>query len=403
MNADLFTPEKYAANRLPLAQASALPWWCYVAPEWYEREKETIFKGPDSEWLCVGRVDQVPNAGDFYTLTLLGQPLIVVRDKDGRVNVLSAVCRHRGAVITEGEGRCRQFMCPYHNWTYALDGALINTPGIPPPMEGSEGFDRAHYGLEAPRTDFWAGFIFVTFNPHPRPLAQALGTLPAFLANYHLEDMRFTHRDIYEVDCNWKVWLENAFENYHVPTIHRKHTDPTKPQNWVFEPTDGAWEAMYSKRSIVAYAGLPVLPNLSEKEAGGLYHIWVKPSLQIVLTSSSMKYRQYLPEGPEKLRLIENWTFPQTTIGLPDFAATVGPGYYHKYSEIIREDLRISPNVQRGLRSQAYQPGRYSLEEYIVHRISNYVLDRVVGPGEPAQRAEREPAHRGVTSVAANS
>jgi len=166
-------------------------------------------------------------------------------------------------------------------------------------------------------TEFWAGFIFVTFNPKPRPLMQSLGSLPEFLQNYKLEDMQFTHRDIYEVDCNWKVWLENAFENYHVPTIHRKHIDPTKPQNWQFEKTDGAWEAMYSQRSIVAYSGLPALPNLSAKEAGGLYHIWVKPSLQIVLTSSSMKYRQYLPEGPEKLRLIENWTFPKTTIERP--------------------------------------------------------------------------------------
>ena len=383
MTPNLFAAENYAASRRPLSQASPLPWWCYVAPEWYERELETIFR---SEWLCVGRVDQVPNPGDFYAIPLIGQPLVVVRDNGGRVNVLSAVCRHRGAVITESEGRCRQFMCPYHNWTYALDGALVNTPGLPPPMDGAEGFDRSRYGLTAVRTDFWAGFIFVTFNPSPQPLMQSLGTLPEFLKNYNLEDMRFTHRDIYEVDCNWKVWLENAFENYHVPTIHRKHVDPSQPQNWTFEQTDGAWEAMYSRRSIVAYSALPALPGLSEKEAGGLYHIWLKPSLQIIINSSSMKYRQYLPEGPEKLRLIENWTFPKATVELPEFAQTVGSAYYHKYSEIIREDLRISPNVQRGLRSGAYKPGRYSLEEFIVHRIANYDLDRVIGPAQAERR-----------------
>lgn len=400
MTTDLFSPEKYVASRRPLAQASPLPGSCYVSPEWYAREIETIFRGSDSEWLCVGRVDQVPNPGDFYTIPLLGQPLIVVRDKDGKVNVLSAICRHRGAVITEGEGRCRQFICPYHNWTYALDGQLIDTPGLPPPMDASEGFDKTHYRLGSPRTDFWAGFIFVTFNPNPQPLMKALGTLPEFLKNYQLENMRFTHRDIYEVECNWKVWLENAFENYHVPTIHRKHIDPTKPQNWQFEKTDGAWEAMYSQRSIVAYSGLPTMENLSEKEAGGLYHIWVKPSLQIILTSSSMKYRQYLPEGPEKLRLIENWTFPKATTERSDFAETVGPAYYHKYSEIIREDLRISPNVQRGMRSGAYEPGRYSLEEFVVHRIANYILDRVIGPDHAPAKASREAAR---TAVAANS
>ena len=354
MTTNLFAPEHYAASRRPLEQASPLPGWCYAAPEWYERELDAIFR---TEWLCVGRVDQVPNPGDFYTIPLLGQPLIVVRAADGKVKVLSAICRHRGAVIVEGEGRCRQFTCPYHNWTYALDGELVNTPGLPPPMDGSQGFAKSDYRLRAPATDVWAGFIFVSFNPDPKPLVQSLGTLPAFL------------------------------ENYHVPTIHRKHVDPTRPQNWEFEQTDGRWEAMYSKRSIVAYSGLPALEGLSERQAGGLYHIWVKPSLQLVITSSSMKYRQYLPEGPEKLRLIENWTFPKDTVTLPEFKETVGEAYYHKYSEIIREDLRISPNVQRGMRSGAYTPGRYSVEEFVVHRIANYVLDRVVGPEESARAA----------------
>ena len=389
MTSDLFAPEKYAASRRPLEQASPLPGWCYVSPEWHAREMEAMFRGPQSEWLCAGRVDQVPNPGDFYTIPVLGNPLIVARDKDGKVNVMSAVCRHRGAVITEGEGRCKQFMCPYHNWTYALNGELIATPGLPPPMAGSTDFDMANHRLTAITTEFWAGFIFITFNPKPKPLMQSLGGLPEFLKNYQLEQMQFTHRDIYEVDCNWKVWLENAFENYHVPTIHRKHIDPSKPQNWQFEKTDGAWEAMYSERSIVAYSGLPALEGLSQREAGGLFHIWLKPSVQIIVTSSSMKYRQYLPEGPEKLRLIENWTFPRTTVERADFTETVGPAYYHKYSEIIREDLRINPIVQKGMRSGAYQPGRYSVEEFIVHRIANYVLDRVVGPEQSSRKSVR--------------
>src|SRR5436190_19591783 len=91
MTTDLFSAEKYVASRRPLAQASPLPGWCYVSPEWHAREMETIFRGANSEWLCVGRVDQIPNPGDFYTIPVLGQPLIVVRDKDGSVNVLSAI------------------------------------------------------------------------------------------------------------------------------------------------------------------------------------------------------------------------------------------------------------------------------------------------------------------------
>lgn len=377
MMPDMFSPEHYVATRRPLHQATPLPGWCYVAPEWYARELDTIFR---KEWLCVGRLEQVSNPGDFFSIEIIGQPMIVVRDESGQVRVHSALCRHRGAIINESAGRCRAFVCPYHSWTYALSGKLVSTPGTPHPMSGVEGFDPSRYGLTPIRSDTWGGFIFVTFNADAPPLRTWLGDLPAFLAGYDLENMRWTHRDVYDVDCNWKVWLENAFENYHVPTIHRKHHDPANPQNWTFEKTDGPWEAMYSRRSVVAYAGLPPIPGLDERKASGLFHIWVKPSVQIILTSSYMKFRQYLPQGPEKLRLYENWAFPKTTVERSDFGQIVGPEYYHKYSEIIREDLGINPNVQRAMRSGAYRPGRYSLEEYIVHRIANYVIDRVVGP-----------------------
>ena len=387
MPSQMFAPETYAATRLPLHKASPLPGWCYVSPEWYRREIDSIFR---KDWLCVGRAEQIPNRGDFFSIELIGQPLIVVRDESGGVRVHSAVCRHRGAIITQSQGKCRAFVCPYHSWTYSLEGKLLGTPGSPPPMAGVEGFRTADYGLTQIRTEMWGGFIFITFDEEARPLLEWLGDLPAFLADYDLENMQWTNKDVYEVDCNWKVWLENAFENYHAMTIHRKHMDPNNPQNWVFERTAGPWEAMFSKRSIVAYSGLPPIPGLAERKAAGLFHIWVQPSVQIILTSSYMKFRQYLPEGPEKLRLYENWAFPKTTVERPDFTDIVGPAYYEKYSQIVKEDLVINPNVQKAMRSGGYRPGRYSLEEHIVHRIANRVLDRVIGPDGEASRLDRE-------------
>lgn len=375
----LFSPEHYQASRRPLHEASPLPGWCYASQEWYDREIETLFR---KDWLCVGRVEQLPEVGNYYTIELLGHPLIVVRDETRQVRVQSALCRHRGAIINrdQPQGKSRAFSCPYHSWTYALSGALISTPGNPPPMAGAAGFKTADYGLKQIRTETWGGFIFINFDDEAQPLLQWLGDLPEFLAAYQLENMQWTHRDMYEVDCNWKVWLENAFENYHVPTIHRQHHDPANPQNWEFIQGKGPWDAMYSKRSIVAYAGLPPIPGLDDRQAGGLYHIWIQPSVQIILTSSYMKFRQYLPEGPGKLRLYENWTFPRSTTERADFGEVVGPEYYEKYSQIVREDLLINPNVQQSMSSGAYQPGRYSLEEWVVHSIANRVLDRVIGP-----------------------
>lgn len=383
----MFSSEPYALIRRPLHQAGPLPGWCYTDPEWHERELETIFR---KDWLCVGRAEQIPERGDFFTIEVIKQPLIVVRDGSGAVRVHLALCRHRGAIVAEGSGRCRTFICPYHSWTYALDGKLIGIPGSPHPLTGVDDFENADYGLLPVRSEVWGGFIFVTFNADAPPLTEWLGDLPDFLADYDLENMQWTNRDEYEVPCNWKVWLENAFENYHVATVHRDHYDPKNPQNWQFERTDGPWEAMFSKRSVVAYSGLPQIPGLPDDRAAGLYHIWVQPSLQIILTASYMKFRQYLPEGPGNVRLYENWTFPKSTVDMPNFSEIVGPEYYHKYSQIVREDLQITPNVQRAMGTGGFRPGRFSLEEYVVHRIGNFVVDRVVGPDDARSRALRE-------------
>ena len=142
---------------------------------------------------------------------------------------------------------------------------------------------------------------------------------------------------------------------------------------------------MSSTRSIVAYSGLPPIPGLDASKGTTLYHIWVQPSVQIIITGSYMKFRQYLPQGPDKLLLYENWAFPRSTVDMPDFNSIVGADYYEKYSQIVREDLGINPNVQKSMATGAYRPGRLSLEEFVVHRIANRVLDRVIGPQE-AQR-----------------
>lgn len=387
MTDSIFSPEHFELIRKPLHKAGPLPSWCYTDQDWFDHEVENIFR---KDWLCVGRVEQIPNTGDYFTFNVIKQPLIVVRDENGDVRVHLGLCRHRGAIVAEGKGKCRSFICPYHSWTYSLSGKLVGIPGSPHPLIGVDDFDNADYGLLPVRSETWGGFIFVTFNEEAQPLTEWLDDLPAFLEEYNLDQMQWTHADVYDVECNWKVWLENAFENYHVATVHRDHYDPANPQNWQFERPNGPWEAMFSKRSVVAYSGLPQIPGVSDDRAAGLYHIWVKPSLQIIITASYMKYRQYLPQGPNHVRLIENWTFPKSTVDSPEFDNIVGPEYYHKYSQIIREDLVITPNVQQAMHAGSFRPGRYSLEEYVVHRIGNFVVDRVVGPDSPGSRALRD-------------
>ena len=312
---------------------------------------------------------------------LVGRPIIVARNDNGEIRVFSAVCRHRGATVAEeGLGHRRAFACPYHGWTYSLDGELVSTPGRPAPMEGVAGFDKRNIALDPVRAQSWGGFVFVTYNSSPPPLVDWLGDLPTFLKNYELESMRFTHRDIYEGDFNWKLWLENGFEAYHAPTVHRSQMDPSRFQLWEIEKPDGPWEAMYSRESWVAYDSLPAIRSLTDDQRQTAYHLWVQPNLHLILTPSYMKFRQYFPEGPERMRVFENWTFPKDTIALPEFEAMVGSDYYGKYAVVIDEDRRTFSRVHTGLKSGVARPGRYSLQEHIVHRIANYILDRVVGP-----------------------
>jgi choline monooxygenase len=378
---DLFSPEHYIETRRPLNQASGLPWWCYISPDWHEREMDAIFHGANAEWIAICREEQIARAGDYLCFNLVGRPLIVARNDDGEIRAFSAVCRHRGAtVVEEGLGHRRAFACPYHGWTYSLSGELVSTPGKPAPMEGVEGFEKTNIALDPVRVGRWGGFVFVTYNTSAPPVTEWLGDLPTFLKNYALETMQFTHRDIYQGDFNWKLWLENGFEPYHSPTVHGSQMDSSQFQLWEFEMPKGPWEAMYSRESWVTYDALPPIESLTDDQRKTAYHLWVQPNLHLILTPAYMKFRQYFPEGPERMRVIESWTFPKDTIALSDFQSTVGPDYYRKYAQVIDEDLRTFPRVHMGLKAGIARPGRYSLQERLVHRIANYLLDRVVGP-----------------------
>ena len=168
-------------------------------------------------WNFIGRADRIPNAGDYFTIEFAGVPVIVMRGSDGEVRAFANTCRHRGALLLEGEGNCRAIRCPYHSWTYDIDGKLI----VAPEMDATSGFDPAEWHLTPIRLESWAGFIFINFDDTAPPLMQYLGDLPQKLASYRFEDMVCVRRKEYVLDCNWKIYVENAMEAYHIATVHR--------------------------------------------------------------------------------------------------------------------------------------------------------------------------------------
>ena len=222
MPTNIFSPDRYEDTRRPIEHASPLPRDVYISQEWYDREVETIFL---KKWLVATREEEIPNPGDYVRLDIIDEPLIILRDDDGEIRALSASCRHRGSELLVGSGNCKKITCPYHAWTYALDGRLLATPS----MKDAEAFDKSLHDLPSVRAETWGGFVFINFDPDARSLLESLGGLVDRLASYRMEEMKVTKKWENRFNANWKIWVENSREGYHVRTVHRESLDTFYP------------------------------------------------------------------------------------------------------------------------------------------------------------------------------
>jgi phenylpropionate dioxygenase-like ring-hydroxylating dioxygenase large terminal subunit len=371
----LFDPALYAGVRRPLAEAESMPPWTYTSEAFLRREIETVFM---KEWNFLGRADRIPNPGDYFTVTFAGVPLIIVRGKDDKVRAFANTCRHRGAAMLDNEGNCKAIRCPYHSWTYDLDGRLI----VAPEMEQTPGFREEDYPLIAVRLEQWAGFIFVNFDDAAQGLMAYLGELPEVLASYRMEDMVCVRRKEYEIACNWKIYVENAMEAYHVATVHRSTLSRQKGIFPTVEPASGEWMALHkehegSRALLTGDSGFPRIPTLQGKAAKGSYYPLIFPSTMFGCTTDCMWWLELHPLSAARTRLIVGSCFPREISRRSDFEEVV-QRYYKRWDISIPEDNEISARQQVGLASPFSRPGRLSHAEPLVHVFNNWVLDRVL-------------------------
>jgi len=381
-NNDIFSPERYASTRRPIEEAAPLPSDVYFSQEWYNREIDTIFR---RGWLIATREEEIPNPGDYTRLDIIGEPLMIVRGDDGEIRAMSASCRHRGSELLEGQGNCKKITCPYHAWTYALDGRLLATPS----MQDAVDFDKADHALSRVRAETWAGFVFINFDPDADSLLESLGTLVDRLAPYRMEEMKVTKKWENRFNANWKIWVENSREGYHVRTVHRESLDTFypgavrtafraagEPMVWACSSSDNE-NGLYVPRD----ATLPFVDGLSDEDEESTHFIIQYPHLLLNVPPDRITFHQYFPDGPEWTRIVSWCCFPQSTIDLPNFAADVEDKYYPSMDLFLAEDKGICEVVHRGLRGRLSGLARYSpSEERTVHEFANYVLDRVIGP-----------------------
>ena len=366
----------YEAVRRPLSEAETLPPSCYTSEDIYRREVARIFM---RKWNLIGRADYWPKPGDYAAMSLAGAEYMVLRDGGGQLRAFANSCRHRGAKLLDGEGRRERIVCPYHGWTYGLDGALTFANG----MEEAKAFDPAAYGLAELRLEIWAGFVFVNFDPGCRPLAEYLGDLGDHLASYGLEDMLTVKREAFVVRTNWKSYVENSMESFHHPTVHRDSVNDPSIAKTVVLGAPGQYVLVQSDsggrtRALLRGArGFPPIPTLTGAAARGSQYLLVYPATMIGCDVDSMWFKQMLPEGPDRVRNIVAICFPRQTVARSDFDAVVGH-YYRRFQTAIAEDNEIAERQFAGLSSPLARPGRFSHREPLVHAIDNWVLDQVL-------------------------
>jgi choline monooxygenase len=373
---DLFDPKHYNRVRLATLEAEGLPPWCYSSRSFYQREVERIFR---RSWNFIGREDEIPEPGDYMTMDFVGESLIVLRDREAQTRAFVNTCRHRGTRLLEGRGNCKAISCPYHAWVYALNGALIGAAG----MEKTLNFDRAHYGLIPVRLETWQGFMFACFDPDAPDLATYLGDLPKLFESYRFADMICVRRKEYDLACNWKIYIENAMEEYHTPTVHRKSIGS---QSMVLEEGAGEWDALYMEapKTIALLAedagsAFPTIPSLRGRPARGTYFTVIYPCTMFATTQDCMWWLQEFPQSPDRTKVVIGSCFPRETTLRPDFAEKVAK-YYRRWDKSLPEDNAISEMQQAGLASAFSRPGRFSWHEPVVHRIALWALDRVLDP-----------------------
>lgn len=379
----------------PLLDASTLPPICYTSEEWYRLEVDNIFM---KEWLCVGRIDQIPNPGDYFTIDLFDEPLVVARNQDGVINTMSRVCRHRAAEVVEaGEGNTNRFRCRYHFWVYDLEGQLIGTPE----MGDSHDFKRDKVCLPKLVTEVWEGFIFVNFDKDADPLSPRLEPLREHLKNYRLGELKSfvleqrPSEEFPQPKFNWKLLMDNFTEPYHVLGLHSGSHDPM--------PYHLCTTAEYNDDYCFSWGKIPgaiaegntlwspsgfnapfrKMEGLTTEEQELGQFVLIYPNTLFFLSPEIVGYYQVLPRGPQHCDLtIRTLYRPEQIEGTPNFEAA-RQGAEASLAVINEEDMWACESMQRSYNGRQVQKermqGRLSKWELAVNNIARYVLERTLG------------------------
>jgi choline monooxygenase len=344
----------------PLEYASTIPAAWYVDERIGRLEREQVF---GSNWIAAGRVDQVADVGQFFTFDLAGEPLVVVRGADRELRAFYNVCRHHAAaVMTAPCGVAQHLRCPYHGWTYGLDGSLKGTPDF----AGVCNFERSANGLIPVRVASWESLVFVNLNQDGPGLGSYLSEL---WERIPVGGLRFYSRKSYTLACNWKVYVDNYLDGgYHVPHLHKGLNSVLDYSEYTIK--NGSNYVLQSSPMVVS----PDASLAQTRTGSRADYYWIYPNLMINLYEGVMDTNVVLPLGQERCMVVFDFFFGDASAEYKAESVAVS-------DRVQGEDVDICESVQRGLHSRAYGAGRLSVRreggEHLFHRLLARDLKRV--------------------------
>ena len=344
----------------PLSEAYTLPAAWYTDARVADLELRNIFS---RTWQAIGRTDQVEKPGQYITAAVAGEPVVAVRGSDLKLRAFFNVCRHHAmTVMNEPCGTAQHMRCPYHGWTYNLEGELRGMTEF----EGVQNFDRAKNGLVPVRVDTWEKFAFVNLDPEAAPLEEFLGTLVERARPLGFSGLNFVERRSYTLDCNWKVYIDNYLDGgYHVPHMHKGLNSVLDYANYTIENVD----RLCIQSSPVTVDASSEAKAAATRKGDRAFYFWQYPNFMLNWYEGYLDTNLVIPLGVDRCEVIFDFYFANTAASeMPYIRESI------EVSERVQqEDIAICDGVQRGLRSRAYQAGRLSVRreagEHLFHRL----------------------------------
>ncbi|MFY9221079.1 MAG: aromatic ring-hydroxylating dioxygenase subunit alpha [Blastocatellia bacterium] len=343
-----------------LAYSQTIPSDWYFSAEMLAAEKLNIFA---KTWQLVGRLEQVATPGSYFTATIADEPVVIVRDKDSKIRAFSNVCRHRAGEVAKAAGKRNSFQCGYHGWTYSLAGKLLHCPEF----DGVECFNKADYSLPEFQVEIWGQLIFVNLDKNSPSLATFLEDLPNLFAYHDLASLKLAARKDWYMNCNWKVYIDNYLEGYHIPIVHPGLNRELDYGKYLVET-----KKYYSIQHSPIRESAARLAQ-GQKDNSPVQYFWIFPNLLLNVYPDNYSTNLIIPLSPTKTLTVFEWYFrnPESEAVKKEVERVV------KFSDEIQvEDIDICETVQRGLASQTYKQGRYSVKrENGVHHFHSLLVE----------------------------